>query len=76
MLDLDEAALQNTVQSIGEDKASYVVADVTRPEQVESYVDAAVERCGGIDVFLANAGIEGALSSIPATNIMVYLATA
>ena len=64
LVDLNEAALQGAVQSIGEDMASYVVADVTQPEQVQNYVKAAVERWGGIDIFLANAGIEGALSSI------------
>ena len=64
LVDLDEAALQSAVQSIGEDMASYAVADVTQPEQVQSYVNAAVERWGGIDIFLANAGIEGVLSSI------------
>jgi NAD(P)-dependent dehydrogenase (short-subunit alcohol dehydrogenase family) len=64
LVDLDEAALQSAVQSIGEDMASYAVADVTQPEQVQSYVNAAIERWGGIDIFLANAGIEGVLSSI------------
>ena len=64
LVDLDEAALESAVQSIGEDMASYAVADVTQPEQVQSYVNAAVERWGGIDIFLANAGIEGVLSSI------------
>jgi len=44
LVDLDESALQSAVQSLGEDMASYVVADVTQPEQVQSYVNAAVER--------------------------------
>ena len=66
LVDREEAALQSVVSSIGEDKASYVVADVTQPDQVQSYVKAAVERWGGIDIFLANAGIEGAVSPIPA----------
>ena len=65
LVDLDEAALQSDVQSIGEDMASYAVADVTQPEQVQSYVNAAVERWGGLDIFLANAGIEGTISPIP-----------
>ncbi len=65
LVDLDEVVLQTAVQSIGEDMASYVVADVTQPEQVQNYVTAAVERWGGIDIFLANAGIEGTLSPIP-----------
>ena len=72
LVDLDEAALQSVVGSIGEDKASYVVADVTQPEQVQSYVNAAVERWGGVDIFLANAGIEGALSPIPDYPIDIF----
>ena len=65
LVDLDEAALQDVVSSIGEDKASYTVADVTQPEQSQAYINAAVERWGGVDVLLANAGIEGTLSPIP-----------
>ncbi len=64
LVDLDEAALQETVRSIGEDNASYTVADVTQPEQTQAYINAAVDRWGGIDVLLANAGIEGTLSPI------------
>ena len=65
LVDLDEAALREVVQSIGEDKASYTVADVTQPDQTQAYIDAAVNRWGGIDVLLANAGIEGTLATIP-----------
>ncbi len=72
LVDLDEAALQETVRSIGEDKASYTVADVTQPEQTQAYVNAAVTRWGGIDVLLANAGIEGALSLITDYPIDVF----
>ena len=64
LVDLDEAALRETVRSIGEDKASYTVADVTQPDQTQAYVNEAVDRWGGIDVLLANAGIEGVLSLI------------
>ena len=72
LVDLDESALQEAVRSIGEDKASYTVADVTQPDQAQGYVNAAVERWGGIDVYLANAGIEGAMSPIPEYPIDVF----
>ncbi len=72
LVDRDEAALQSVVRSIGEDIASFEVADVTQPEQVQSYVNAAVDRWGGVDIFLANAGIEGALSPIPDYPIDVF----
>ena len=64
LVDLDEAALQESVRSIGEDRASYTVADVTQPDQPQEYINAAVDRWGGIDVFLDNAGIEGELAPI------------
>ena len=64
LVDLDETALSAVARSIGEDKASYTVADVTQPDQTQVYVNAAVSRWGGIDVLLANAGIEGTLSPI------------
>lgn len=72
LVDLDEAALSEVVQSIGEDKASYTVADVTQPDQTQNYINAAVERWGGIDVLLANAGIEGTLSLITDYPIDVF----
>ena len=72
LVDLDETALQETVRSIGEDRASYTVADVTQPDQTQGYINAAVNRWGGIDVFLANAGIEGSIAPIPDYPIDVF----
>ena len=65
LVDREESALETIVSSIGEDKASFVVADVTKPDETQNYVKAAIERWGGIDIYLANAGIEGIVSSIP-----------
>ena len=72
LVDLNEAALQEVVSSIGEDSASYTVADVTQPDETQAYVDAAVNRWGGVDVLLANAGIEGTLSPISDYPIDVF----
>ena len=72
LVDLDEGALQEVVRSIGEDRASYTVADVTDPDQSQAYINAAVSRWGGIDVLLANAGIEGTLATIPDYPIDVF----
>ena len=38
-------------------QAISVVGDVTRPEDCERLVDEAVERFGGVDVFISNAGL-------------------
>ena len=64
LVDLDEQALGAAVDQIGSDRVSYCVADVTQAEQVQNYVDIAVKRYGGIDCFLNNAGIEGAVAPI------------
>ncbi len=60
----NEQALQTAVDRIGADRASAVVADVSRPEDNERMVKAALDRFGGLDIFLANAGVEGATATI------------
>lgn len=77
LVDLDEAALRDATQAATADDpasgaASYVVADTTQPDQVQRLVDAAIERYGGVDVFLANAGIEGRVLPIPEYPIDVF----
>ena len=57
LVDLAAEALQQVVQAIGDEHVSAVVADVTQAEQVQRYVQTAIDRYGGIDVFLANAGV-------------------
>ncbi len=64
LVDLAAAALKQAVQEIGDERVSSVVADVTQAEQVQGYVQMAIERYGGIDVFLANAGVEGVVAPI------------
>lgn len=72
LVDRNEAALQSAVESVGSAAASYVVADITQPEQVQHYVQTALERYQGIDILLANAGIEGVLQAIPDYPIDVF----
>ena len=64
LVDLDETALQAAVNELGSNVASYCVADVSDGEQTKRYVDATVDAFGGVDVYLANAGIEGKVESI------------
>jgi NAD(P)-dependent dehydrogenase (short-subunit alcohol dehydrogenase family) len=63
MVDLDEATVAEAAQGIG-DAASHFAADVSDPAQVRAFVDAAVERYGGLDIMFANAGIEGAVAPV------------
>lgn len=64
LVDVDAAALQAAVVAIGGDRVSAVAADVARADDSDRYVRAAIERHGGIDIFFANAGIEGVVAPL------------
>ena len=64
LVDLDEKSLARAVEAVGASSASAIRADVTDPADAEKYIHAAVERYGGVDILLANAGIEGSLKPI------------
>ncbi len=65
LVDLKKEELECAVSSINSQDTSYVVADVSKPDDVQRYVQIAAERYGGIDIFLNNAGIEGVVKPIP-----------
>ena len=64
LVDLDEDALAETCTRLGSNRVSYLVGDVTQAADNEAMVDTATQRYGGLDVFLANAGIEGNVASL------------
>jgi NAD(P)-dependent dehydrogenase (short-subunit alcohol dehydrogenase family) len=74
LVDVDEGALQEAMQVAGADeqRVGYVVADVTQPQQVEAALHEAVSRFGGLDIVVANAGIEGQVQRIEAYEIDVF----
>jgi NAD(P)-dependent dehydrogenase (short-subunit alcohol dehydrogenase family) len=72
LVDKEKDALQKTLQIIGKGDVSYAVADVTHPDEVQAYVDTAIDRYGGIDVFLNNAGIEGFVTPIVQYPVEVF----
>src|ERR1019366_5458988 len=72
LVDLEERALRSAVDAIGGNQASFVCADVTSDDDTQRYVKAAVERYGRIDIYLANAGIEGSVKPIPDYPIEVF----
>ncbi|WP_203337772.1 SDR family oxidoreductase [Nocardioides limicola] len=57
LTDLDEAPLRELAAELGEENAVAVVADVCDLPAMEAAVAQAVQRFGGIDLVLANAGI-------------------
>ena len=64
LVDLHESALKEAAQTIGNDAVRYCAADVTQPDHTQRYIQAAVEQFGGVDILLANAGIEGEVQPI------------
>lgn len=59
LVDIGEDALKEAVNSIGSNRVSYCVADVTSEDDNNRMIATASERYGGVDVLLANAGTEG-----------------
>jgi len=59
LVDFAEKALADAVSEIGSNQVSSFVADVTSAADNAAMVACAEERYGGLDIFLANAGIEG-----------------
>jgi NAD(P)-dependent dehydrogenase (short-subunit alcohol dehydrogenase family) len=71
LVDLDEAPLAEAAGELG-DAAAWCVADVSEPEGTQSYVRAATEAFGGIDILLANAGIEGQVKPIVDQDVEMF----
>ncbi len=59
-----DAALKSATRELGPGRAAYLVTDVSRPEDNRRLFESAVQQFGGVDVFVANAGIEGANAPI------------
>lgn len=72
LVDLDESSLKTAVENIGNENVGYVVSDTTNPSQVSNFVNSTVERHGRIDIFVANAGIEGEVNSIIDTSVEMF----
>ena len=72
LVDLEERALRSAVDAIGGNHAGFVCADVTSDDDTQRYVKTAVERYGRIDIYLANAGIEGNIKPITEYPIEVF----
>lgn len=69
LADLGTGETQSLVDELGADLCACIAVDVSQDEQVETMVNACVERFGGIDVFVANAGVEGEIGDIASTDV-------
>jgi NAD(P)-dependent dehydrogenase (short-subunit alcohol dehydrogenase family) len=68
----NEAALKAAVKEVGEGRAEYVVADVSKPADNEELIRVAERALGGVDVFVANAGAEGTAAPITDYPVEVF----
>ncbi len=57
LTDLDEVLLKEVATRLGEDRVLAAVADVRDLSAMQNAVDKGIERFGGIDIVMANAGI-------------------
>tara|TARA_B100000768_G_C11147909_1_gene319005 strand:+ start:216 stop:668 length:453 start_codon:yes stop_codon:yes gene_type:complete len=64
IFDLNEDDLIKICKDIGSNHLSYFVGDVTKYEDNIRAVEIAKEKYGGLDIFIANAGIEGEVKNI------------
>jgi NAD(P)-dependent dehydrogenase (short-subunit alcohol dehydrogenase family) len=69
LADLTTEVTQLLVNELGADLCACVAVDVTQDDQVENMVNACVKTFGGIDVFVANAGVEGEIGDIMSTDV-------
>jgi len=64
IFDLNEDDLIKVCKEIESNHLSYFAGDVTKPEDNLKAVEIAKEKYGGVDIFIANAGIEGEVNNI------------
>ena len=63
-VDVNESQLKTTVESIQSNQVKAHLADVSKDKDNVQMAEAATDYFGGIDILLANAGIEGHIRSI------------
>jgi NAD(P)-dependent dehydrogenase (short-subunit alcohol dehydrogenase family) len=60
LVDREAGDLKAAVSGLDPERVGYAVADIADAAQTASYVSGAVERFGGLDIMILNAGITGA----------------
>lgn len=64
LTDRDQAEVDKAVESLNADQAIGMAVDVSNTEQVKASVQMALDHFGKVDIYFANAGIEGTTASI------------
>jgi NAD(P)-dependent dehydrogenase (short-subunit alcohol dehydrogenase family) len=71
LLDRDDVALKEVAGSLGP-RAEAFIADVTDEASVDAAMTAVIERFGGVDVLVANAGIAGPVQTFAAMDAEAF----
>ncbi|MFD1193058.1 SDR family NAD(P)-dependent oxidoreductase [Seohaeicola saemankumensis] len=72
LVDLDAVALAAVCKELDSDKVRYLAADVTLAADNRAMIAEATRCFGGVDIFLANAGIEGTVAPIATCDEAVF----
>jgi NAD(P)-dependent dehydrogenase (short-subunit alcohol dehydrogenase family) len=72
LTDRDLKALAEATKDLPNERTLLLAADVTSVADTESVAHQAIQKFGGIDIFFANAGIEGFSNEIPDYSLEVY----
>ncbi len=64
LVDLSEEELKKTIAELNSENVTYCVADVTKADEVQHYINETEKLWGKIDIFFNNAGIEGVVKPI------------
>ncbi|MFL5821301.1 MAG: short-chain dehydrogenase/reductase [Solirubrobacteraceae bacterium] len=72
LVDLDPAAVEAAASRIGTERTLATASDVTDVSAIEQSVSRTVERFGGVDIVVANAGIAPAPATVRVVDPAVY----
>ncbi len=64
LVDRDQGALDTLAGALGDTEATFRACDVSQTDDMRACVDETVERFGGLDIAILNAGIEGEMLPI------------
>jgi NAD(P)-dependent dehydrogenase (short-subunit alcohol dehydrogenase family) len=72
VVDRNEERLRKTVQALNPEHVSSTVADVSQVEDTQRYLRETVERHGGLDILVCNAGIQGEIRHLPDISVEAF----
>lgn len=72
IVDMNNDSLKEAEEQINSDKLFSFKANVANEQEVKAYVDFAVDKLGGVDIFYNNAGVEGKVKPLDEYPLEVF----